>query len=114
MRFAAPAVLTAIVMTGCAAVAQNETSGEKNWIARSNQYTNLLIDINNKHQPEGASQQGLAQYDALIGQPTKQDSDAQIAETRVVLATLHPALLTEKNKDVVEDLKILIHSNELG
>ena len=114
MRFAAQAVMIAILMTGCAAIAQTGASTDKSWIAQSNQYTNLLIDINNKHQPEGASRQGLAQYDALIGQPTKQDNDEQIAETRAVLVKLHAALLTEKNKDVVEDLKILIHSNELG
>jgi hypothetical protein len=119
MRFAAQGVMIAILMTGCAAIAQtgspnDKSSNDKSWIAQSNQYTSLLIDINNKHQPEGASRQGLAQYDALIGQPTKQDNDEQIAETKAVLAKLHAALLTEKNKDVVEDLKILIHSNELG
>ena len=69
MRFAAQGVMIAILMTGCAAIAQTGSPNDKSWIAQSNQYTNLLIDINNKHQPEGASRQGLAQYDALIGQP---------------------------------------------
>ena len=55
---------------------------DQNWIARSNGYTELLLDVTKKHSPEAASAEGLAQFDEQISQPTKQDEDAAIAETR--------------------------------
>jgi hypothetical protein len=51
---------------------------DRNWIATSNRYTNLLIEITRKYAPEGASEQGLAQYDESISNPTLADEDARI------------------------------------
>ena len=114
MRLITRGVVTAMVISVCAAVAQTGTTTDKSWIEKSNQYTDLLIDVGNKYSPEGASQQGLAQYDEGIAQPTKQNDDAQIADTKAVLVKLQTALGEEKNKYVAEDLKILIHTTELG
>ncbi len=114
MRLIAQAVVTAMVISGCGAMAQTGTATDKSWIEKSNRYTELLIDVDHKYSPEDASQQGLAQYDEGIAQPTRQNDDAQVADTKVVLAKLHAALSEEKDKNVDEDLKILIHSTELG
>jgi hypothetical protein len=84
------------------------------WIERSNQYTNLLLDVSKKHSPEAASAEGLAQYDELISQPTKQDSDAALAETKEVQTKLTRALATERDKYVRQDLSILLHSISLS
>ena len=63
-----------------------------------------------KHSPEDASSQGLAEYDEKISQPTKQDEDAAIAETKAVQTKLTRALALERDKNVQEDLSILLHS----
>lgn len=114
MRWIAQAIVTAMVISGCGAVAQTGRATDKSWIEKSNRYTEWLIDIDNKYSPEDASQQGLAQYDEGIAQPTKQNDDAQIADTRAALVKLRAALSEEKDKNVDEDLKILIHATELG
>ena len=80
------------------------------WIATSNQYTNLLVEITKKHSPESASAEGLTEYDEKISHPTLADEDASIAETKAVEVKLKAALKTEPNKYVRQDLQILIHS----
>jgi hypothetical protein len=114
MRLVAQGVMTAMLLAGGVMAAQTANSTDKSWIEKSNGYTKLLLDINNKYSPEGASRQGLTEFDEGIAQPTKRNDDAQIAETKVVLEKLRSAAGEEKNKYVVEDLKILIHTTELG
>ena len=48
----------------------SEQSSDRSWIATSNGYANMLIAVSLKHHPEYGSQQGLAQYDTKISQPT--------------------------------------------
>jgi hypothetical protein len=87
---------------------------EQGWISRSNEFANLLIDIEKKHSPESASAEGLSQYDELISDPTLADQHAADAETRVVLDKLKQQLAVERNKYVKQDLAIMIHSVELN
>jgi Bacterial protein of unknown function (DUF885) len=84
------------------------------WIERSNGYTELLLDITKKHSPETASAEGLAPYDDQISQPTKQDEEASVAETKEVQTKLARALETEHDKYVRQDLSILLHSISLS
>jgi hypothetical protein len=86
---------------------------DRSWIAKSNAYTNLLLDVSKKHSPEDASAQGLAEYDEKVSQPTKQDEDASIAETKAVQVKLTRALALEHDKNIQEDLQILLHSIQL-
>jgi hypothetical protein len=97
---------------GASAVAAKQP--EQGWIARSNEYANLLIDIEKKHAPESASSQGLSQYDELISQPTLEDEHAAEAEQRALLAKLKQQWAVEQNKYVKQDLGIMIHSVELA
>ncbi len=87
---------------------------DRSWIQRSNEFTELLLDVTKKHSPEAASAQGLAQYDEQVSQPTKQDDDASVAETKAVQTKLTRALALEHDKNVQEDLSILLHSIELS
>jgi hypothetical protein len=87
---------------------------DKAWIARSNEYANLLIDIEKKHSPESASHDGLKQYDELISVATHEDDVAENEENRAALAKLRAALTQEQDKYVRQDLEIMIHSVELG
>ncbi|MBV9227229.1 MAG: DUF885 domain-containing protein, partial [Acidobacteriaceae bacterium] len=88
-------------------------AGDKQWIARSNGFTQMLVDIGNRHSPESASSQGLKEYDERIGQPTKADEDKAITEVRAVLAKLQTQLPDEKDTNVAQDLQIVIRRIEL-
>jgi uncharacterized protein (DUF885 family) len=96
-------------MAGGASAAQPD----KSWIARSNEFANMLFDIEKKHSPESASSQGLSQYDELISDVTLEDEHVATAETKVVLAKLKQQLAVEQNKYVKQDLAIMIRSVEL-
>jgi uncharacterized protein (DUF885 family) len=107
-------VCSASARPGMMAGPQAPAQPDRSWIASSNAYTNQLLDVLNKHSPEDASSQGLAEYDEKISQPTKADEDAAIAETKAVQARLTRALALETNKNVQEDLTILLHSIQLN
>ncbi len=88
-------------------VAQKAGAPDQSWIARSNQYTQMLLDAQFKHSPEGGSQQGMVQYDAMISDPSRADEIAQRKELEAILAKLAKIEAKEKDKNVREDLAIL-------
>jgi uncharacterized protein (DUF885 family) len=77
------------------------------WVARSNEYTQMLLDVQLKHSPEGGSRQGLAKYDPLITDATRADEIVQRRELEDILARLKKVEAKEKDKNVREDLEIL-------
>jgi hypothetical protein len=87
---------------------------DKSWITKSNDYANILIEIEKKHSPESASHDGLKQYDELISNDTHEDDIAENNENREALAKLKAALAQEQDKNLKQDLEIMIHSVELG
>jgi uncharacterized protein (DUF885 family) len=99
---------------GANSSAQAAAASDKAWIAKSNDYANLLIEIEKKHSPESASHDGLKQYDELISIDTHEDDVAENNENRAALAKLKAALAQEQDKNVKQDLEIMIHSVELG
>jgi uncharacterized protein (DUF885 family) len=90
------------------------SASDKAWIAKSNNYASLLIEIEKKHSPESASHDGLKQYDELVSVNTHDDDVAENNENREALAKLKAALAQEQDKNVKQDLEIMIHSVELG
>jgi uncharacterized protein (DUF885 family) len=95
------------------ASSETPAQADQSWIARSNEFANLLIDIEKKHSPESASAQGLSQYDELISLATIEDDRAEVAESRAALAKLQEASPKEQSKYVKQDLEIMIHSTRL-
>jgi uncharacterized protein (DUF885 family) len=93
---------------------QTAPSSAAAWIGISNGYANQLIAVSFKHRPEAGSQQGLAEFDKKVSQPTLADEDAQRAETEAVLAKLKAAAATKQDPKVKEDLEIMIRRVELG
>jgi hypothetical protein len=83
------------------------------WIATSNKYTNQLLAVEMKHHPEQGSDEGLSQFDADVSQPTLADEDRQRQETEAVLSTLKGAVGQQKQKEVAQDLQIVIRKVEL-
>src|SRR5216684_3420881 len=83
------------------------------WIVTSNKYTNLLLAVEMKHNPELGSDQGLSQFDTEVSQPTLADEDQERQETAAVLSTLKGAAGQRKQKEVAQDLQIVIRKVEL-
>jgi uncharacterized protein (DUF885 family) len=91
------------------------TSAEgPDWIAASNKFTNMLVEIEFKHNPELGSNQGLGQYDNEVSQPTLADEDAERKETEELMAKFKAAVGEQKQKEVAQDLQIVIAKTELG
>jgi len=80
---------------------------EPAWIARSNAYTQMLLDVQYKHSPESGSGQGLAKYDPLITDATRADEVVQRQELEDILAKLKKVEAKENDKNVREDLEIV-------
>ncbi len=89
------------------------TPADQPWVATSNAYSNLLFAVSLKHHPERGSREGLSQYDALVSQPTQADEDQERRETADVLAKLKAAAAEQEQKEVAQDLQIMIRSVEL-
>jgi uncharacterized protein (DUF885 family) len=84
------------------------------WIAISNSYTNQLIQVGFKHHPEAASNEGLSEFDTKISQPTLADEDQERLETAAVLEKLKIASTEKQDKNVGQDLQIMIRRVELN
>lgn len=103
--------IIALALTAAALLAQSDQPS-KAWIEKSNQYTNLVLDVDKKYDPEEASSEGLAEYDSKISVPTLANENAELKDDNAVLATLKTAAKSETDKNVAEDLAILIQSLE--
>ena len=98
---------------GLPAFAQPQ-SADRSWIATSNQYANMLIDVVFKYRPEFGTQQGLSQFDTKASQPTLANEDQERHETEAVLAKLKTAAAEKQQEDVAEDLQIMIRRVNLN
>jgi uncharacterized protein (DUF885 family) len=106
-------LLTAILIVTLCALAQTPTSAP-NWIAVSNNHTNMLLEIQMKHNPEFGSQQGLSKFDAKASQPTLADEDQERRETEAVLKKFKAAAAQRQQEQVEQDLQIMIRKIRLN
>lgn len=105
MRFAAVFVL----LFTSAALAQNPPA----WVARSNRNTQLLIDVDNKYSPEGASWNGLRQFDDRVFSVSADQPAGMRADLARVKKELAERLAKERDPLVKQDLEILIRAADL-
>jgi len=77
------------------------------WVVRSNQYTQMLLDVQIKHSPDLGLAQGVAKYDSSITDISRAEEIVQRKELVDILAQLKKAEATEKDRNVREDLEIL-------
>jgi hypothetical protein len=103
-----------VVLFPFATKAQHDNAASKDWVAKSNAYTKILIDIDQKYSPEFGSSQGLAYYDTLISVPTLANDLAQRKETENAVIQFKAAKEKETNPAIKQDLDILVHQAELG
>ena len=94
--------------------APTDSTTDRNWIAISNGYATMLTDVAFAHHPEGGTQQGLAQYDTRIMQPTLADEKLERQQTEAVLVKLEAAAAEKQPKQVTEDLQIMIEKVQLN
>jgi uncharacterized protein (DUF885 family) len=80
---------------------------DQEWVAKSNVYTNMLLDVQLEHSPEQGSQEGLAKFDDRISNPTRADEIAERRQLKAVLLKIEAARATEGDKNVQEDIEIL-------
>jgi hypothetical protein len=110
-------VFAAIVLIPLASISQNtaiKPEENKEWIIRSNSYTKLLIDINEKYSPEFGSEQGFAYYDTLVGIPSLVNKKAERKDKEDLVILLKAAKVKESDYKVNQDLDILIRQMELS
>ena len=92
----------------------NAQTQPREWVAKSNSYTKILIDISEKYSPEFGSSQGLAKYDTLVAVPTLANDLAERNEREAALTSLENAKQKEADKFVKQDLDILINQLKLS
>lgn len=111
--------LFAVTLAASLAIAQTSSTapsptGDKAWIAVSNRYTQMLLDIEKRYSPEQQSAEGLAEYDDQISVPTLRNELAERKDKESVLAKLQSAEAGERNRYVAEDLAILVRTTQHG
>ena len=112
-RFILPGRIILVVVVALSSLAVLAQESPADWIATSNRYANQLMAVEMKHSPELGSNQGLSQFDEDVSHPTLADEDRERSEKEAVLATLKSALGQQKQKEVAQDLEIMIRRVEL-
>ena len=82
-------------------------AADRDWVERSNTFTRMVLDVDVQHSPERGSNQGLAQFDERVSNPSLADELAQRHELEAVAAKLAAAGEKETDARVREDLDIL-------
>jgi uncharacterized protein (DUF885 family) len=86
---------------------------EKAWIQQSNDFTNMLLNVQLEHSPESGSAQGVAAFDERISDPSRADQAAERRELEAALSKIKAARPTVTDKNVQEDIAILQKSFNL-
>jgi uncharacterized protein (DUF885 family) len=87
--------------------ASSADHAEKAWIKQSNDFTNMLLNVQLEHSPERGSAQGLAAFDERISDPSRADQAAERRELEAALSKIKAARSTVTDKNVREDIDIL-------
>jgi uncharacterized protein (DUF885 family) len=73
----------------------------------------MLLDVEFKHSPEFGSREGLSEYDTKVSQPSWADEDQRRRELVAVLEKLKAAAGQQQQKEVEQDLQIMIRKVQL-
>ncbi len=106
MRFA----LFAVLLMCCAVLMNAQDRPRPQWVVRSNENAQLLIDLDAKYEPEGAAEEGVKGLDDQITILAADRHEKVAADLTRVRAELQKRLTAEKDPLVRQDLEILIQS----
>jgi uncharacterized protein (DUF885 family) len=112
-RLSAAILLSTISVAGMAQTPAGNDQTEKGWIKQSNEYTNMLLSVQHEHSPEQGSAQGVARFDDRISNPSRADEIAERHELEAALAKIKSAQAGVTDKNVKEDIDILLKSFDL-
>ena len=104
MRYLLPCLLL-LAFRLCA---QQSSASPPNWIARSNQNAQLLIDIESRYSPESSTGNGVQGLDDRISRIDANQEKLMRADYANAQAELEKRLAAEKDPLVRQDLGILI------
>ncbi len=99
---------TLLVATGVLAEQPTNTSTQKDWVARSNENTHVLLEVGAKFSPEAAGQAGFDGVDDQVFDLKPRVNERQRQATREAADVLRKRLQAEKDPLVRQDLEILI------
>src|SRR6185369_14540642 len=85
-------------------------AAEPAWITQSNQFTQLLLEVNGRYSPEAVADAGLEQYDTAILDLKPRYAERQEADLAAVIAKLEAARPSVTDPRGRQDLDILIKS----
>lgn len=111
VRLAAAGVLLATLFA-LPALAATAADPSKAWIVKSDQNTQLLIDVLARQSPEGAGQMGVDGLDEQILDLKPGFIERGIADVEKTVVILKQRLAEEKDPNVRQDLEILIDAAE--
>ncbi len=97
-------------LLGTLFIAAGAYAADAAWVARSDENTRLLLDLDARYDPETASQQGEEAYDAAILDLSRDRFAQKQAELRALIQRFQQRLARERNLQVQQDLHILLHS----
>ncbi|HET9751463.1 MAG TPA: DUF885 family protein, partial [Myxococcales bacterium] len=83
-------------------------AASRDWIARSNQNAQILLDVQAQYAPEFAARTGVSGIDERISDFTPGHRERQREGIRKALATLQRKQETERDPEVAQDLAILV------
>lgn len=102
--------LTVVLAAVAVAMAPPAVAQEQAWVARSNEFTQDVMEMQAEFAPEGASASGLEQYDGLAMDLGPRLPERYVAAAEAEVAELRAALAAERDPNVRQDLEILIDS----
>ncbi len=85
-------------------------AAEPEWITESNRYTQILLEVGARYQPESAANLGLEQYDREIFDLKPKFDERQEADLAAAIAKLEAARASAKDELVKQDVDILIRA----
>lgn len=101
----------ALLLSMSASIALSQTP--PGWVTKSNQNAQLLIDIQSKYGPEGASASGVRGLDEQVSIPGAETRERALADYRAAKKELESRLGSEIDPLVKQDLQILIDAADL-
>ncbi|HEX8604013.1 MAG TPA: DUF885 domain-containing protein [Pseudoduganella sp.] len=104
------AILTAMLLS--TAIAPGLAHSAPAWVAKSDAYTQPVLQDTGRYQPENASSLGSEEFDTAVADFRPRDYERELADTEKRLASLRTQLGAEKDPKVRQDLDILIDSRE--
>ena len=107
-------LFAAFCVAGAQTKAESAAPKEQEWIKRSNEYAQILLQLQAKYAPEFAARQGVEGLDDQISQFPANRREQQKKDGQTAIEKLQKALTAEKDPLVKQDLQIMLTAAQQG